>query len=73
MAFSTIADGVDYASRNLLASGSSAATQVVGHRYGEDARNVIGGIAGGVKNVGLVYVDAAGVSRRAVLKYVNSN
>ena len=28
MAFSTIADGVDYASRNLLASGSSAATQV---------------------------------------------
>jgi len=68
MAFSTIADGVDYASRNLLASGSSAATQVVGHRYGEDARNVAGGLAGGVKNVGLVYVDAAGVSRRAVIK-----
>lgn len=68
MAFSTIADGVDYASRNLLASGSSAATQVVGHRYGEDARNVAGDIAGGVKNVGLVYVDAAGVSRRAVIK-----
>ncbi|KAL9066775.1 MAG: hypothetical protein Q9161_007364 [Pseudevernia consocians] len=70
MAFSTIADGVDYASRNLLASGSSAATQVVGHRYGEDARNVAGSLAGGVKNVGLVYVDAAGVSRRAVIKSV---
>ena len=70
MAFSTIADGVDYASRNLLASGSSAATQVVGHRYGEDARNVVGGLAGGVRNVGLVYVDAAGVSRRAVIKYI---
>lgn len=69
MAFSTIADGVDYASRNLLASGSSAATQVVGHRYGEDAKNVAGGLVGGVKNVGLVYVDAAGVSRRAVIKY----
>ena len=68
MAFSTIADGVDHASRNLLASGSSAATQVVGHRYGEDARNVAGSLAGGVKNVGLVYVDAAGVSRRAVIK-----
>ncbi len=68
MAFSTIADGVDYASRTLLASGSSAATQVVGHRYGEDARNVAGSLAGGVKNVGLVYVDAAGVSRRAVIK-----
>lgn len=68
MAFSTIADGVDYASRNLLATGSSAATQVVGHRYGEDAKNVAGDIAGGVKNVGLVYVDATGVSRRAVIK-----
>ena len=68
MAFSTIADGVDYASRNLLASGSQAATQVVGHRYGEDARNVAGSLAGGMKNVGLVYVDAAGVSRRAVIK-----
>ena len=68
MAFSTIADGVDYASRNLLASGSSAATQVVGHRYGENAKNVAGNIVGGVRNVGLVYVDAAGVSRRAVIK-----
>jgi spartin len=68
MAFSTIADGVDHASRSLLASGSSAATQVVGHRYGDDARNVAGDLAGGVKNVGLVYVDAAGVSRRAVIK-----
>ena len=68
MAFSTVADGIDYASRNLLASGSSAATQVIGHRYGEDAKNVAGNLAGGVKNVGLVYVDAAGVSRRAVIK-----
>ncbi|KAG8533843.1 uncharacterized protein KY384_001584 [Bacidia gigantensis] len=70
MAFSTIADGVDYASRNLLNSGSSAATQVVGHRYGDDAKDVAGSLAGGVKNVGLVYVDATGVSRRAIIKSV---
>ena len=70
MAFSTVADGIDYASRNLLASSSSAATAMVGHRYGEDARNVAGGLAGGVKNVGLVYVDAVGVSRRAIVKSV---
>lgn len=70
MAFSTVADGIDYASRNLLASGSTAATTVVGHRYGEDARKVAGGLAGGVKNVGLVYVDASGVSRRAIVKSV---
>lgn len=70
MAFSTIADGIDQASRNLLASGSTAATSVVGHRYGEDARKVAADLAGGVRNVGLVYVDAAGVSRRAVIKSV---
>lgn len=70
MAFSTVADGVDHASRNLLASGSTAATTVVGHRYGEDARKLAGGLAGGVKNVGLVYIDASGVSRRAIIKSV---
>ena len=70
MAFSTVADGIDHASRSLLQSGSSAATTMVGHRYGEDAKNVAGSLAGGVKNVGLVYVDAAGVSRRAIVKSV---
>lgn len=70
MAFSTVADGIDHASRNLLASGSTAATTVVGHRYGEEARKVAGGLAGGVKNVGLVYIDASGVSRRAIIKSV---
>lgn len=70
MAFSTIADGVDQGARNLLNSGSVATTTVVGHRYGEDAKTVASNLAGGVKNVGLVYVDAAGVSRRAVIKSV---
>ena len=70
MAFSTVADGIDHASRSLLASGSSAATQVVGHKYGQDAGNVTASLAGGVKNVGLVYVDATGVSRRAIIKLV---
>lgn len=70
IAFSTIADGIDQAGRNLLASGSVAATNVVGHKYGTEAGNVMHGLAGGVKNVGLVYIDAMGVSRRAVIKSV---
>ncbi|KAJ9624349.1 uncharacterized protein PV06_07661 [Exophiala oligosperma] len=70
IAFSTIADGIDQAGRNLLASGSAAATNVVGHKYGKEAGNVMHGLAGGVKNVGLVYIDAMGVSRRAVIKSV---
>jgi spartin len=70
IAFSTIADGVDQAGRQLLQSGSTAATTVVGHRYGTEARSVASEISGGVRNVGLVYIDAAGVSRKAVIKSV---
>lgn len=70
IAFSTIADGIDHAGRTLLASSSAAATNVVGHKYGTEARSVAQDLTGGVKNVGLVYIDAVGVSRRAVLKSV---
>lgn len=70
MAFSTIADGVDQASRSLLSSTSTAATTVVSHKYGAEAGSISQSIGGGVKNVGLVYIDATGVSRRAVIKSV---
>lgn len=70
IAFSTIADGIDQAGRQLLASGSSAATNVVGHRYGPEAGQAAARVGGGVKNVGLVYIDAVGVSRRAIVKSV---
>jgi spartin len=70
MAFSTIADGIDQAGRSLLSSTSTAATTVVGHRYGAEAGEVSRNIGGGFKNVGLVYIDATGVSRRAIIKSV---
>jgi spartin len=70
MAFSTIADGIDQASRGLLAGTSSAATTVVGHKYGSEAGELTRHLSGGVQNVGLVYIDATGVSRRAIIKSV---
>lgn len=70
MAFSTIADGIDQAGRHLLTSTSTAATTVVGHKYGAEAGEISKSLGGGVKNVGLVYIDAAGVSRRAIIKSV---
>ena len=70
IAFSTIADGIEESGKRLLNSGGVAATTVVGHRYGTDARQIASEVAGGVKNVGLVYIDVAGVSRKAVLKSV---
>lgn len=70
MAFSTVADGIEQAGRNLLASTSTAATTVVEHKWGEQAGDVSRSLGGGVKNVGLVYIDVTGVSRRAIIKSV---
>lgn len=70
MAFNTVIDGVEHAGRTLLTSGASSMSTVVGHRWGAEAGEVAGHIGGGVKNVGLVYIDVTGVSRRAILKSV---
>ncbi|KAL4799047.1 senescence-associated protein-domain-containing protein [Aspergillus venezuelensis] len=70
IAFSTLADGIEQGARNVLVSGSSAASTMIGHRYGAEAGTVASNVTGGIKNVGLVYIDASGVSRKAVLKSV---
>jgi spartin len=70
IAFSTLADGLEQSARTILYSGSAAASSMVGHRYGAEAGSVASSLTGGMKNVGLVYIDASGVSRRALLKSV---
>jgi len=70
IAFSTIADGIAVSGKHLLNSSASSATAMVGHRWGEDARKVAQELSQGVTNVGLVYIDVTGVSRRAVIKSV---
>lgn len=70
MAFNTVVDGMEQAGRNLLTGASSGVTTVVGHRWGAEAGEVADYLTGGVKNVGLVYIDVTGVSRRAILKSV---
>jgi spartin len=70
MAFNTVVDGIEQAGRNLLTGTSSSVTTVVGHRWGPEAGQVSQNIGGGFKNVGLVYIDVTGVSRRAILKSV---
>ncbi|ORY15671.1 senescence-associated protein-domain-containing protein [Clohesyomyces aquaticus] len=70
IAFSTVADGIAHSGKQLLTHGSAAATAVVGHKYGPEAGSITADLAGGVKNVGLVYIDVTGVSRRAVIKSV---
>lgn len=70
MAFSTVADGIEQAGRQLLDSSSVAATTVAAHKWGPEAGEVTRHLSTGIKNVGLVYIDVTGVSRRAILKSV---
>lgn len=70
MAFNTVVDGIEQAGRNLLTGTSSSVTTVVSHRWGPEAGEVSRNLTDGFKNVGLVYIDVTGVSRRAVLKSV---
>jgi spartin len=68
IAFSTIADGIATSGKHLLTTSGAAATTVVGHRFGPEAGKVAAELTTGVKNVGLVYIDVTGVSRRALIK-----
>ncbi|KAI0478969.1 senescence-associated protein-domain-containing protein [Xylariaceae sp. FL0804] len=70
MAFTTVADGIDQAARNLMNSASSSATDMVTHRWGAEAGELSKHLGGSVKSVGLVYIDVTGVSRRAIIKAV---
>ncbi|KAI1754088.1 senescence-associated protein-domain-containing protein [Xylaria castorea] len=70
MAFTTVADGIDYATKSLLNSASSSATTMVTHRWGDEAGELTKHLGGSVKNVGLVYIDVTGVSRKAIIKAV---
>ncbi|PSN66907.1 hypothetical protein BS50DRAFT_377595 [Corynespora cassiicola Philippines] len=70
IAFSTVADGIAHSGKTLLEHGSAAATAAVGHKWGAEAGNITNNLAGGVRNVGLVYIDVTGVSRRALIKSV---
>ncbi|KAF1943537.1 hypothetical protein EJ02DRAFT_342927 [Clathrospora elynae] len=70
IAFSTVADGISHSGKQILTHGGAAASAAVGHKYGAEAGSITTNLAGGVKNVGLVYIDVTGVSRRAIIKSV---
>lgn len=70
VAFNTVLDAAEQGGKSLLASGSQSTTQVVNHAYGGEAADISRKIGGSVQHCALVYIDARGVSRRAILKGV---
>jgi spartin len=70
MAFNTVVDGMEHAGKALLSGTTTSMSTVVGHRWGPEAGEISRNLGSGFKNVGLVYIDVTGVSRRAILKSV---
>lgn len=68
IAFSTVMDGVDQATQNALRGATQSSSQVIHHKYGEEARDLSLEFGNSVSNVTTVYIDARGISRRAILK-----
>ena len=68
IAANTVLDGIDTGAQTLLYTGGQAASDVVGHKYGPDARQVAEGVGGAGKNVFIIYKDVRGIRRSALLK-----
>ncbi|GAC99398.1 expressed protein [Pseudozyma hubeiensis SY62] len=72
IAANTVLDGIDAGAQTLLYTSGQAASDVVSHKYGPDARSVAEGIGGAGKNVFIVYKDVRGIRRSALLKAARS-
>ncbi|GAA5991152.1 hypothetical protein JCM5350_001926 [Sporobolomyces pararoseus] len=70
IAINTVGDHLDASGKTLLESGSKSASQVVHHKWGSEARGIVDDAGTSVKHCALVYIDARGVTRRALFKAV---
>ncbi|PLW09847.1 hypothetical protein PCANC_21368 [Puccinia coronata f. sp. avenae] len=70
VAFNTIVDSIETGGKKVLYTAGDTTTEVVTHAYGAEAGQIAERANHAVRNVGLVYIDARGVTRRAILKSV---
>lgn len=68
IAFSTVMDGIDTSTQTLLQGASSSSTRMIGHSYGKEAENLSADFGRSLKNCTMIYVDARGISRKAIIK-----
>ncbi|CAE7100416.1 unnamed protein product [Rhizoctonia solani] len=59
---------LEQSATQLVSHGTEAASKVAGHRYGPEAGAHTKHFGETVRNVGVVYIDARGVGRRALIK-----
>ncbi|GAA5940302.1 senescence-associated domain-containing protein [Sporobolomyces koalae] len=70
VAINTVGDHLDQSGKTLLESGSKTANQVVHHKWGSEAAGISDNAGRSIKHCALVYIDARGVTRRALIKAV---
>ncbi|KAK0550935.1 hypothetical protein OC846_002671 [Tilletia horrida] len=70
IAASSLLDSLEQAGETLLTDGGTAASRVIGHKYGADAERRTGNVALAGRNLYLVYKDLAGVRRRCLIRTV---
>ncbi|CCA73912.1 hypothetical protein PIIN_07865 [Serendipita indica DSM 11827] len=59
---------VEQSAHHLISHTTNSLSAAAHHKYGPDAGKAVGMMGESVKNVGVVYIDARGVGRRALLK-----
>ena len=67
-ALSTVMEGLATGTKTVFSDTGDAATTALSHRYGEEAGQMAASLGGGLRNVGLVYVDITGIPRKAVIR-----
>ncbi|KAK6910013.1 hypothetical protein I204_04931 [Kwoniella mangroviensis CBS 8886] len=68
LAGEVVLTSLEATAHDLINNGTIAASNAAGHKYGPEAGEATALVGGSVKNVAVVYIDVAGVGRRAVLK-----
>lgn len=61
-------DGIDESAQTVLQGATSSSTRMIGHSYGKEAENVSAEFGRSLKNCTMIYVDARGISRKAIVR-----
>ncbi|KAH9813275.1 senescence-associated protein-domain-containing protein [Melampsora americana] len=67
-AVGSILESVESNGKKVLSTASSSAASVVRHKYGEEAGQLADNTTQSIQHVALVYIDATGMTRKALLR-----
>lgn len=72
IAFSTVLDGLDTATQNLIKGATESTTRMVGHSYGSEAQGVASDFGRSLASCAMVYIDVRGIYRKTIVRGVGN-